>query len=311
MRLFDRRSELARRVARLGRVFPLDAIVAETMEPARVAEYYELSFGAYRRRHSSEGSLHLALNDGGRYDSAGFGGQAARLRQAWAAGRCDTVAELGFGQGYNLAALAAALPRTRLLGIDLTPKHVAHVGALMGERGHAHVELAQGDFHALPWPVASLDHAYSVEAFCYVRDLPRALAEVHRVLKPGGTLTLFDGYLTRPAAAMDPDEAMAVCLAAKGMALDRLPVADELVAAAAAAGLRLERRTVLDAEVAPNVRRFDRQMALFMRWPWLARRMLRRLNPIAMRNVLAGYLMGPAMARGVWTYLELVLRKDG
>jgi hypothetical protein len=46
-----------------------------------------------------------------------------------------------------------------------------------------------------------------------------------------------------------------------------------------------------------------------VRWPWLGRRLLERLNPIAMRNVLSGYLMGPLMKRGTWTHLELVLRK--
>jgi hypothetical protein len=110
---------------------------------------------------------------------------------------------------------------------------------------------------------------------------------------------------------MDGDEALAVRLAAKAMAMDSLPVADELLAHAGAAGFELERRTALDALVTPNVKRLERLVGLFVRWPWLARRLLARLNPVAMRNVLAGYLMGPAMTRGIWTYAELVLRKRG
>jgi hypothetical protein len=57
------------------------------------------------------------------------------------------------------------------------------------------------------------------------------------------------------------------------------------------------------------VKRLERLVGVFVHWPWLARRLLARLNPVVMRNVRAGYLMGPAMARGIWTYLELVLRK--
>jgi len=305
------RSELGRRIDRLGRVFALDPIVGQAMGPAQVAEYYALSFGAYRRRHSEEGSLHLALNDGDRFDSAGFGGQGARLQALWAGRPTAAVLELGFGQGYNLATLAPRLPGTQFFGLDITPRHVEHVRTMLAERQVGNVRVRKGDFHELPWPAARFDHAYSIEAFCYARDQPRALAEAARVLRPGGTLTLYDGYLTRPTSTMDGDEALAVCLAAKGMAMDSLPVADELLAQAEAAGLELERRTALDRQVAPSVQRLERAVGAFVRWPWLARRMLARMNPVAMRNVLAGYLMGPAMERGIWTYLELVLRKRG
>ena len=303
------RSELGRRIVKLGRVFALDSIVGQAMGPAQVAEYYALSFGAYRRRHSSEGALHLALNEGGRFDAAGFGGQARRLQALWDGRPAAAVLELGFGHGFNLAALAPRLAGTRFAGLDLTPRHVAHVQSMLAERGITNIEVRQGDFHALPWADASFDQAYSIEAFSYARDLPRALAEAARVLRPGGTLTLYDGYQTRPNAAMDGDEALAACLAAKAMAMDSLQVADELLSHAATAGFELERRTALDALVTPNLKRLERLVGVFVHWPWLARRLLARLNPVVMRNVLAGYLMRPAMARGIWTYLELVLRK--
>jgi len=304
-----RRNELQRRIDRLGRVFQLDAIIGQAMGPAQIAEHYENCFGVYRRRHSAEGSLHLALNDGRRFDAAGFGGQAARLQAAWAGQPVARVLELGFGQGYNVGLLAPRLPDTQFSGVDITPGHVAHVQRMLTERGIGNVDARQGDFHALPWPDASFDQVYSIEAFCYARDHATALAEVARVLRPGGALTLIDGYLTRDPRAMQPDEALAALLAAKGMAMEGIPVADKLLQAAVGAGLVLERRTPLDQQVAPNVQRLERMVGLFVRWPWLARRLLARLNPLAMRNVLAGYLMGPAMERGIWTYLELVLRK--
>jgi SAM-dependent methyltransferase len=303
------RTKLQRRIDKLGRVFQLDAITAQQMGPAQIAEHYENCFGAYRRRHSSEGSLHLALNEGRHFHESGFGGQAARLQALWAAQAQGRVLELGFGQGYNLGVLAPALPGTHFSGVDITPGHVAHVQRMLAERGIGNVDARQGDFHDLPWPDAHFDQVYSIEAFCYARHLPTALAEVARVLRPGGALTLVDGYLTRQPADMQRDEATAALLAAKGMAMDGIPVEAELLQAAAAAGLVLERKTSLAAEVRPNVQRLERMVRIFVGWPWLARRLLRRLNPLAMRNVLAGYLMGPAMERGIWTYSELVLRK--
>ncbi len=303
------RNELQRRIAKLDRVLALDAITRQANGPQQIAEHYENCFGTYRRRHSSEGSLHLALNEGSRFDPQGFGGQAARLLKLWAGQPQAEVLELGFGQGYNLAWLAPRLPGTRLAGVDITPGHVAHVRALMAERGVGNVDARQGDFHALPWADASFDQVYSIEAFCYARDLPVALGEAARVLRPGGALALIDGYLTRHPRDMQPEEAQSALLAARGMAMEGIPVADELLQAAAAVGLVLERRTTLDAQVMPDVQRHERMLGWFVHWPWLARRLLARMNPLVMRNILAGYLMGPAMKRGIWTYQELVLRK--
>ena len=303
------RSELERRIARLGRVLELDAIVGQSTGPRQIAEHYENCFGTYRRRHSSEGSLHLALNEGRRFDPNGFGGQGARLLALWADQPHGDVLELGFGQGYNLAWLAQRLPATRLAGVDLTPGHVNHVQTMLAERGLAQVDARQGDFHALPWAEGSFDQVFSIEAFCYARDQRQALTEAARVLRPGGSLTLIDGYLTRPPSTMQPDEARSALLAARGMAMEGIPVADELLQAAAEVGLVLERRTTLDAQVMPDVKRHERMLGVFVYWPWLARRLLARMNPLVMRNILAGYLMGPAMERGIWTYQELVLRK--
>lgn len=304
-----RQSELERYLARLGRVFDLDPIADRVVGAAQVSEYFDLAFGAYRRRFSREGALHLALNDDGRYDEAGFTGQLGRLCAIWAGRPADDILELGFGHGYNLATLGPRLPATRLTGVDLTPRHVAHVQRLLADQGVNNANVRQGDFHDLPWPAESFDHAYSIEAFCYVRDLPRALSEVSRVLRPGGTLTLIDGFLTRPIDAMNAEEAMATRLATKGMAVHSQPVFDELVAEAEAAGLELERSTVLDAQVVAHLRKLERQAAAFLRWPWLARRMLKRLDAVTMRGVLTCYLMRPMMTQGLWSYRELVLRK--
>jgi len=305
----DTSSELRRRLARLGLVFELQPIADQAMGAAEAAEYYKLCFGAYRRRHSPEGAVHMALNEGRRFDPAGFSGQLQRLLALWAGRPTADVLEIGFGHGYNLAWMAERLPATHFEGLDLTPRHVKHVAGMLRERGLANVHTRQGDFHAQPFADASFDHAWAIEAFCYATDTPRALAEAARVLRPGGSFTLYDGYLTRPSATMTADEQLAVCLGAKGMAMPGMQVADELIAQAEAGGFELERRVTLDKMIVPSVKRLEGLMGLFVRWPWLARRLLARLNPVAMRNVLSGYLASPTLELGLWTYLEIVLRK--
>ena len=59
---------------------------------------------------------------------------------------------------------------------------------------------------ALPLGSASVDHAFSMEALYYV-DVRRALAEVVRVLRPGGTLTVCTDYYEENAACHSwPDD---------------------------------------------------------------------------------------------------------
>lgn len=59
------------------------------------------------------------------------------------------------------------------------------------ERGQP-VELSQGDAEALPFPDASFDTVVCTFSLCAIPDDRRALAEMRRVLRPGGRLLLAD-----------------------------------------------------------------------------------------------------------------------
>jgi ubiquinone/menaquinone biosynthesis C-methylase UbiE len=95
------------------------------------------------------------------------------------------VVEIGIGSGHNLPFYANAV--TRVVGVDPS----APLLAMTGKR-HPHLrfplELLQGSAEDLPLPTASVDTAISTWTLCSVPDAARALAEIHRVLKPGGTL---------------------------------------------------------------------------------------------------------------------------
>ena len=58
--------------------------------------------------------------------------------------------------------------------------------------GHDNVEFQQADATSLPLEDASFDRALSVQVMEYVQDIPGALAELHRVLKPGGRVLIWD-----------------------------------------------------------------------------------------------------------------------
>lgn len=300
-------AELSRRLRKLERVFDLAAIQRQPLPSGEVATYYDHCHDAYRKYHSSEGAVHMALNEGDRFDADGFYGQLRRIESRWSLQPPQHVLELGFGQGFNLAYLAGRHGDCSFAGIDLTPAHVAIARRRLA--GFANLQLVRGDFHQLPFADAAFDEVYCIESFCHAQDVRQALAEVSRVLRRGGRFTLFDGYLPRPPARLQADEALAVELVARGLAIEGLQVQDELVAAAAQAGLQLQSMRALDRQVLPSLRRLERTTAAVIRWPWLGRRALARRHPARGRNVLAGYLMRSAVEMGLIGYREIVLVK--
>lgn len=74
-------------------------------------------------------------------------------------------------------------------GIDLTPAMLARAQAKIDAAGlGARVRLHQGDAGDLPWPADSFDLVMSLEALEFFPRPRRALAEMSRVLRPGGML---------------------------------------------------------------------------------------------------------------------------
>jgi len=303
------RKTLAHHLGKLHKVFAVRDIQARRLKAADVVEYYDQCFDAYRKYHSEEGAVHMALNEGGRFDPAGFHGQPRRIEASWPTPPA-AVLELAFGHGFNLEDLARRHPATSFHGIDLTPVHVQATTARMQTAGLSNYELRMGDFHDLPYPDATFDHLWCIEAFCNATDLDRALREAARVLKPGGSFSLFDGYLPRHPKLLDADEALAVELVAKGMAIDHLQVQEELIAHAEQVGLHAVQVTVLDEQVMPSLQKLETLTGRVIRWPWLGRRALASRPEMRGRNVLAGYLMRTTVALGLIGYRHIVLKKQ-
>lgn len=303
-------ASLARRLRKLDRVFQLDALRAEGLGPGQVVSYYEECSPAYRKHHSSEGAMHLALSQGSRFHANGFQGQLQRIAKTWLTHPPQDVLELGFGQGFNLACLAAKHPGVRFAGIDLTPAHHDLAMRRLDAAGLKNVALTRGSFQQMAYADNSFDHVFAIEAFCYASDLRQACAEISRVLRPGGTFTLFDGYLLRRPETFSAEEALAAELVAKGVALERFQVVDEVLAEARRAGLQDRGVTSFDAEIMPNLRRLERLTGAVIRFPWLGRRALARRSPMRGRNVLTGYLMHSTVSLGLTVYREIVLQKQ-
>jgi arsenite methyltransferase len=103
----------------------------------------------------------------------------------------ERVLDAGCGPGFYVAELLERVgPHGTVVGVDASPQMLAL--AAHRTEGHGNVELREGDVTALPVDDASFDRALSVQVLEYVADIPAALSELHRALRPGGRLLLWD-----------------------------------------------------------------------------------------------------------------------
>lgn len=98
------------------------------------------------------------------------------------------VLEVAIGTGLNMPYYPGD---ARLTGIDISPAMLA-IAVDRARRLGMRVDLREGDAQALPFGDASFDAVVCTLSLCSVPDDKSAIAEMRRVLRPGGRLILFD-----------------------------------------------------------------------------------------------------------------------
>ncbi|MFI7604599.1 class I SAM-dependent methyltransferase [Micromonospora sp. NPDC049366] len=112
-----------------------------------------------------------------------------RDTRAWVGGRASgDVLEVAVGTGLNLPHYPAGV---RLTGVEWSPRMLAVARRRAPEIGRD-VDLRLGDAQALDLPDVSFDTVVCTFSLCAIPDERRALAEMRRVLRPGGLLLLAD-----------------------------------------------------------------------------------------------------------------------
>jgi SAM-dependent methyltransferase len=149
------------------------------------------------------------------------------------------VVEVGCGRGGGAAWIAEELAPASLLGIDLSPSAIAFC-----RRRHRapNLRFAAATAEALPLEDASVDIVVNVES-SHMYDMDRFLAEVARVLRPGGLLCWADSRLSGQIPSLERS------FAESGLHLiDRHDIAGEVMAALADDG---EHRTQIVCSAFP------------------------------------------------------------
>ena len=113
------------------------------------------------------------------------------VRDALCARLGERILDIGCGPGFYVAELLDEVgPAGSVVGLDQSPEMLA----IAARRCHAHgnVTFREAEATSLQVDDASFDAVLCVQVLEYVPRVARALSEMHRALRPGGRLVLWD-----------------------------------------------------------------------------------------------------------------------
>jgi ubiquinone/menaquinone biosynthesis C-methylase UbiE len=126
-----------------------------------------------------------------------------------------SVLEVAPGPGFFCLELAK-LGQFRITGLDISTSFVA-IASQNATRAGIAVDFRQGNASAMPFPEGTFDFLFCQAAFKNFAEPVKAIAEMHRVLKPGGLAVIVD--MRSDASREDMDREV------KGMGLGRINAA--------------------------------------------------------------------------------------
>jgi len=103
------------------------------------------------------------------------------------------VLEVGSGPGRLAVRLARISPEVLVTGVDISPEMVERADSLAARSRVAdRVRFVEGDVASLPFAEASFDAVVSTFSLHHWPSPAEGLAEIYRVLRPGGVLRIYD-----------------------------------------------------------------------------------------------------------------------
>ena len=289
-----------KKMATLEKLFDLEKFTAgETNTPEKIQKYFKTNEWAYRHYHSQDGFLHFRISKNGCFADDDIYHQPDAVSQYIKPG--NVVMELGFGQGANLLYLAHSHPDATFIGIDLTPLKQKEIPSNVTTYALNYNDLSTFQDN-------SVDVLYAFETVVHNSDKEKIYREVCRVLKPEGTVIIYDYALTRSYDSFDPIVQRAIGLC-KGAASSIIESRDDLNKHYTNSGLLIEKYTDYTTETLPDLRRLERKAVKVIEKPWLAKLISWLLPDYFVINIIIGYLGFDGANTGFGAYHEWILRK--
>ncbi|MEM7735955.1 MAG: methyltransferase domain-containing protein [Deinococcota bacterium] len=304
--------ELEDYLAKLHNLFDTDALLQAPTNEDDVVDYYQQSFNGYRHVHSSFGAVHMGFTEDGAFNERDYYGQAKHIAAhidtlQQAAQPITAVLELASGQGVNSNYLAERYPDVSFTGIDLTPKHLKVAEGFAAKR--ANLNFVKGNFQDMPFAEASFDVVFEVESICYATNMAKAVAEIYRVLRPGGVAVLFDGFRLTSAKSVSAALKQANELVEAAMTIDAFWELTDWLELVRAQGFTVLQLEDYFEKVLPTLARLQTLARFFIDTPMLRVVLPKVLPPKLLQNAIAGLLMPFTIQAGTQAYYYIVLQK--
>ena len=127
------------------------------------------------------------------YGTPDFVEQRRATRAALALRDGESVLDIGSGPGLLASEMAAEVGSVGSVdGIDPSESMIALARGRRPSEGAGKIRFVAGNACALPFGEETFDAVVATQVYEYVRDMPAALGEAFRVLRPGGRLLVLD-----------------------------------------------------------------------------------------------------------------------
>jgi tocopherol O-methyltransferase len=195
-----------------------------------INNYYEFSKWDYRAYNASFSnlSMHYGLwGQGVHTHKQALSNENLVVADVVGVSAKDYVIDLGCGYGATAVWLASNIG-CKVLGISLSREQVASARQLARNHHVSHlVEFSTMDFHKLQFPAATFDVAIAIESISHSSKKQQVLKEILRVLKPGGRLSVADGFFAKRKDMITPAEQKIANACFEGVCVPSLPEKQE------------------------------------------------------------------------------------
>lgn len=218
--------------------------------------------------------------------------------------KANKVLELASGHGANTIFLAKRNSNIQFFAIDLSTKPKRKFYRLKN------TAFEYGDFHNLEiYNDNQFDLIFIMEALCHSNNKVKVLEEMYRVLKTGGKVIIYDGYLGKSFKVLSDVEKKVFKLTSVGMAVGKFEDLNIFEKEIISTGFKVISKKNYSNYILPTVKRFERVSSIFFRNRYLGKIIKYFLPDMFVRNSISGYLMPLLLNEGIAVYYKHILEK--
>lgn len=255
-------SDLSVKMEKVRQNFDVDELLGRDLNEVDVDSYYRFNRLLYKFMLSWKGYMHMGITYGEEFSKDDLEEIPQIISKNIEETSASRALELGCGTGANLGYLSSRHSETEFKGLDHSKKNVSKAKEKLGDNHNCTVE--EGDFHDLSnYQEDSFDLVYVIEALCYSQNERKVLEEVKRIIKPGGLLLVFDGYIMKNRESLDDVELQAQRLLERSFMLEEFTRYDDFVQIAKDGGYNIKQEENFSEEIRPTAERFPTLTNLF------------------------------------------------